>query len=402
MVKESDSIIALTPISGHCLPFAKEVNPERLSLVSRPEAAGFYCQEMCTKEQVFSEQALSFRPNKYMVIKIGGSTIGITAHTEVDGGVVVENIPIATCIACGGTRINEAFSEMLQNIVNDPGFSKFLASGDASRRMAVIKDVLYEEFETQKLLLGKGQCGEIAISLPNKFAAFYDKALEDGVKRREGIEYEDDTLYINTKVVESQLFGPTLNDIITCTLEAIKDNEYEVDTFYVVGRFGGCKYVHEKVSAAIKRAYHFKGLKACIILPISAELAVAVGAVMWRKNPTNIIARRLDATYGLGQPVPFGDEQNDQMHAILMEKGELAKSNEVAKISTKASHGIAPEMSLSIYSSGTKVARHVIHVDVPNPSSLAGFDVTVDFSGPEIKLSVTANGLRLKVSSCKF
>ena len=42
-----------------------------------------------------------------MVIDIGGGTVDITAHVEVDGGIVVENIPTGN--AWGGTQVNEAF-----------------------------------------------------------------------------------------------------------------------------------------------------------------------------------------------------------------------------------------------------------------------------------------------------
>ena len=255
MLNES---VSITSFTHHSLPLPDEVNPDKLSLALEPESAALYSQEM-VGGQIASDPSTAIikRPSDYMVIDAGGGTIDITAHAEVDDDIVVENIPTGN--AWGGTQVNEAFSKMLQNLVNDPGFSIFLASSDRSQQMAALNKIFYREFEDQKLLFGQGKTNEISISLPSKFAKIYNEALEKEAMKMTGIDYEDDTLYIDKEVVESQLFGPALDGIIKCTLEAIEKNKYKVNAFYLVGGFGGCKYVHEKVTAAIKKAYNSKG-----------------------------------------------------------------------------------------------------------------------------------------------
>lgn len=71
----------------------------------------------------------------------------------------------------------------------------------------------------------------------------------------QGVEYDDDTLYLEKEVVESRLFGPAIEGIVSCTVSAIKENDCKVETFYLVGGFGGCKYVYEKVKVAIEELY---------------------------------------------------------------------------------------------------------------------------------------------------
>ena len=246
-----------------------------------------------------------------MVIDIGGGTVDITAHAEFDGSIVVENVPTGN--AWGGTQVNEAFSKMLQNIVNDPGFERYIDAGDQLQRKVVLNRLIYTEFENQKILYGKCQAKFITINnLPNSFCKFFAKELEKA-NQIVGVEYneEDNKLYIEKGVAESQLFGPALDGIIECTLEAIKENEYKVNTFYLVGGFGGCKYVCEKVTKAIEEAYS-SIKKACnVIIPVSHELAVAQGAVIWRRNPEKIKARRSDATYGIGVYTTFDPEIHD-------------------------------------------------------------------------------------------
>ena len=418
MLTAPEAICCFTQISGPPLPLPDEVNPDKLSLALEPESAALYSQEKVA-EQIKSvpSAAVISRPTDYMVIDIGGGTVDITVHVEVDGAIQVDNIPTGN--AWGGTQVNEAFSKMLQDLVNDPGFSKFLASGDRSQQMAALNKTLYREFEDQKLLFGQGKMNEISISLPSKFVKIYDKELENEAKKKIGIEYEDDILYIDKEVVESQLFGPALDGIIKCTLEAIEENEYKVNTFYLVGGFGGCKYVHEKVTAAIKKAYNTKGRSCTVLVPPTPQLAVATGAVMWRKNPEKIKARRSDATYGIVICPVFNPDKHDKHYQlyheedklyrchdvllVFLEKGELAKADEVITTDVIPYSQSSTKINITIYSTPNLGVQYVadkngkstvteigqLLLDVPNPDNLPKekriVDVTMDFSGTEIQ-----------------
>ena len=403
----------------HPLPAPSEVHPDKLSLALEPEAAALYSQEN-VGDQIASDPSIAAigRPTNYMVIDIGGGTVDITVHVEIGGAIQVDNIPTGN--AWGGTQVNEAFSLLLQSLVRDTEYEKFLRFElPQSKQMSLVNEILYDEFETQKLLFGQGKSEEIAVTLPHKFVECYGKAtISAEAKKRSGIEYVDAnaTIYINKSVVESQLFGPTLDGIIECTTQAIRKYGSNANTFYLVGGFGGCKYVHEKVTAAIKKV---KGRYFNAIVPVDPHLAVANGAAMWRKNPEKIKARRSDATYGIAVCYPFKPEihdvhykyydEEDSMYrcsdvfCIFLEKGELAKADEV--ITTDIiPHSIATtEMYLSIYSAPstgvkytkdkngkstvTKIGQLVL--DVPNPDNLPNnqrkVDITMDFSGTEIQ-----------------
>ena len=436
MLTAPEAICCFTQISGPPLPLPDEVNPDKLSLALEPESAALYSQEMVVKQiEGDTSRAVISRPTNYMVIDIGGGTVDITAHVEVEGGIVVENIPTGN--AWGGTQVNEAFSKMLQDLVDDPGFSIFLASGDRSQQMAALNRILYREFEDQKLLFGQDKTNEISISLPNKFVKIYDEALEREAKKKIGIDYEDDILYINKEVVESQLFGPALDGIIKCTLEAIENNEYEVNTFYLVGGFGGCKYVHEKVSAAIKKGYMSKPQPCKVFIPPSPHLAVAQGAVIWRKDPEKVKARRSDATYGIVICPAFDPDKHDKHYlfyheedklnrchnvlSVFLEKGELAKADEVVTTDLIPYSQGDTKMNITIYSTPnlgvqyikdkkgestvTKIGQLIL--DIPNPDNLPKrerkVDVTMDFSGTEIqaKAKYRVNGKEVK-TVCDF
>ena len=418
MLSESGHIHKFTSTLGpSSLPVPPEVNPDKLTLALEPESAALYSQENVVED---IKGALSYAavspPSDYMVIDIGGGTVDITAHAEVDDGIVVENIPTGN--AWGGTQVNEAFSDLLQKLVRDPGYKRFEASGNTSKQKAIVNSILYDEFEGQKILFGQCKTQEIVVDLP-KFAAFYDKELKEEVAKKDGIEYEDDALYIDKEVVESQLFGPTLDGIIKCTLEAIEDTGRKVNMFYLVGGFGGCKYVHDKITAAKDEVYQSPDNKSHVIVPKSPQIAVAQGAVMWRKNPEKIKARRVDATYGIAVSLLFNPDDHDEHYkffneeekkdycddvfSVFLLKGELAKAEELVTIDLAPLRNANTQMSINIYSTTklgvqyvadkrgnstvTKIGQLVI--DIPNPDNLPTekriVDVTMDFSGTEIQ-----------------
>ena len=174
-----------------------------------------------------------------------------------------------------------------------------------------------------KNLFGQESIQEIAIDL-GKIAGFYNKELKE-VQSMEGIEYDSDssTLYMSKEFVESQLFGPVISGIKECLNEAIADNRYEADAFYLVGGFGSCKYVYKKLKEVIENAYASQGHDQCpsVLTPIDPHLAVAQGAVLWRKNPEIIKLRKSDATYGIAISVPF-DEAMISIINIYIKKTE--------------------------------------------------------------------------------
>ena len=411
----SGGINCLTGMSYRPLPVPSEVNPDKLSLALEPESAALYSQET-VGDQIRSDPSAAAigRPTNYMVIDIGGGTVDITVHIEVGGAIQVDNIPTGN--ECGGTKVNEAFSQLLQKLVCDPDYQKFLRSGTWSKQMSVVNDLLYDEFETQKLLFGQCKNKEIAVSVPNRFVQYYDKVISAEAKKTSGIDYEDDTIYISESVVESKLFRPTLDGIIECTLKAIKENGSKVNTFYLVGGFGGCKYVHEKVTAAIKKV---KGSRCNVIVPVDPHLAVATGAAMWRKNPEMIKARKSDATYGIGTNATFdatkhdshykfyNEEENEYLcsdvYKVFLEKGELAKADQVITSSQLPIKQSQTSLCINIYSTPNVAVQYIkdkngkstvtkigqLVIDIPNPDNLPNekrlVDATMDFSGTEIQ-----------------
>ena len=354
-----------------------------------------------------------------MVIDIGGGTVDITVQDETADKVSVVLTPTGN--AWGGTTVNKAFSELLEDIVDDPEFAGFIRH--KATNVAILNKLLYNEFEEEKKKFGNTYKAtatafdELTVNLPSPFVEFYRDELESCVEQMEGIEYDDDTLYIKYGVVETRLFQPTIDGIVQCTIDSLEELNSKVGTIYPVGGFGGCQYIYKKLEDSIHR--HNRKIHRNIICPEHSHLAIATGAVMWRRNPEIIHSRKSDATYGIGIWQDFDEHKHDIHHrfydaeqqiykcrnilCVFLQKGEFAIADEIYTKSFLPNSECGDKLKISIYSSSQAGVQYVkdkkgrstvrkigqLDIDVPNPDNKPRnerlVDVFMDFSGTEIQ-----------------
>ena len=406
-------ITSFTPVSNDSVPICPiEYNSDRLSLALEPEAAAIYSQTVTT-QQFLHTKSLPGPGTKsnYMVIDIGGGTVDITAHKEVDGGVYVSSIPTGN--EMGGATVNKHFSILLQKIVDDDNFEQFINSGDYSQQGAILNKLLYTEFEQQKLLFEDGKIEEICVDLPSKFVRFYTESkIEEALKLLEGVEFSDDTLFVSQAFAEEKLFGPGVQAIIESTKKVLLELDINIHTIYLVGGYGGTKYIYKKLKHALNsRQYD-------IIVPTNPSLAVVQGAVMWKKNPQIIKARRADATYGIRLCQDFDESKHDSFYkfynndqqkdfcdnifCVFLQKGELVETDQLFSINLNPITE-NEKMTVTIYSTPNTDVQYTVDkqgqllvtkigelvLDTPNPANLPFtqrfVDVEMDFCGTEIK-----------------
>lgn len=83
-----------------------------------------------------------------MVCDIGGGTVDIAAVKHSKGNIEVLIPPSGN--DSGGRKVNDQFSNLLGEIVEDPGFVRFLQVEDNERkivRRAILCHIVYHEFE---------------------------------------------------------------------------------------------------------------------------------------------------------------------------------------------------------------------------------------------------------------
>ena len=414
---------------GSTVPRPIEYCTDKLSLALEPEAAAIYSQKQVTEDIVKAGKAASFStPQCYMVIDIGGGTVDITAHVAKGDGVEVITIPTGN--AWGGTQVNEQFSKMLQDIVGDPDFKKFLEHGDQKDKVknrAALNKILYGEFEEQKVTFGSKCDGrtisgkkECTIDLRAEFIRFYtEEKIAKGASYIPGVEYDESSLYITYEAMERECFSEVIYNILECSMNAFNqvNSHAAIDTVYLVGGFGGCKYINGKVDEALKE--YFPSANVIVAVPTSPHLAIASGAALWRQQPDIVKARAVDATYGIGISIPYKKEHNSYykyynfekgryytngVYMVFLQKGEFARPDEVFDSGDIVpSYSDRTSMLFKIYSTDRKDVQYIrdtadkenvkcigsLYIDTPNPDNLPieqrVVTVLIDFSGTEIQ-----------------
>ena len=414
MTSDGPGITKFTPV-GAQVPRPEEVNPDKLSLALEPEVAAIYAQHYSS--------VVGPPPQRYMVVDIGGGTVDITVHDNSSGKVSVILPPMGN--TWGGTTINEALSMLLQDIVGDDQFSKFLSQGKEAE--IAITQLCYQEFEDEKKRFGakytktSASSKEIVITLPQAFRNFYPPAALHKGARKEGVEFSesDGTLRMSYSLVEKKIFQFTVDGILDCVKAAFKQLDDKINTVYLVGGFGGCKFVRRKIEEAIGE--HHGALYDNTVCPQQSDLAVVHGAVMWRKDPSIIQSRAADATYGIASGPQFDQFIHDKHYMyydvddtrrcrdvfkVFVLKGEMVR-NEVYKTSLIPKSQESLKMYIDIYSTAESEVQYIkdkenkatvykvgeLDIDIPNPNDVPRkereVDIFMDFSGTEIQARAT-------------
>ena len=352
--------------------YPREVVSTKLSLVPEPEAAALYCQSM--KRQNLAEfckgQTMeeSFKAQEYIVIDIGGGTVDITAQevTHENGEVNVVLAPRGN--DSGGMKVNREFVKFLQKILGErvtdnaidleSAFPKLLSGADCNILKPCLNNLIYCDFETQKESFGR-KCSresgsedseEIAVKIPDKISTEcgFDKIKANIESLNDSrIELDEDCIYMKYSKVK-ELFQPAIVGILDCTQRALFDlartrrGSSDISTIYLVGGFGGCKYVYDHIKHLITT--EFPDTQFSLIVPGDHKLAVAHGAVQYKKTPV-IHSRCLNRTYGIAVSVNYdpnvhrkeyfkfnedGDKVCSDAFLTFLQSGEAVCADEVA------------------------------------------------------------------------
>ena len=299
-------------------------NTDKLSLVLEPEVAAIHCKK------VSKEGSSGANPKCYMVLDVGGGTVDITAHRVTrEGGIDVILPPVGN--DWGGTRVNAQFKEFLGKLVKDPTFHQFTQRHDpqeASMNSSSLDEIVNETFEDQKHEFGnrfhEGTGRRAVIRLPHAFVETYRdhlRAYESAELQAIDCQVRGEYLYITTSKME-EFFRPAVNGIIECLRMAVEMiADAHIDAVFLVGGFGGCKYLHHKVEMELQQSSSFD--TASIFRTDDHELAVVLGALAFRQDPSIIHSRVVDASYGVGIVCSFDPAIHNDLYRFHDDDGKL-------------------------------------------------------------------------------
>ena len=313
----------------------EEKHPDKLLLAFEPEAAAI-------------ELSSSFEESlHFMVVDMGGGTVDITAHelcvaecgtSSADGPRVTSKSilePIGN--EFGGTQVNRMFENFLRKLLPAEKFDAFMNKGIKHR--AMWNALVWLEFEKAKVAFGDSEDGgrdigsysshgreQDVLSLRVNYRKLCYLFEEANFNNHQGMEFikEDQHLHINHSTVVQEFFKPVAEGAMQCVRQALKQLDSKVDTIYLVGGFGGCKYIHGYIKAALKTDEY---ANTAIVQAEESFLTVARGAVRYGENPQVITSRKADATYGIVTSVPFVRGEHDPAYSFRNSRGALYCNN---------------------------------------------------------------------------
>ena len=334
----------------------------------------------------------------HLLVDIGGGTVDISAYCVnpyPEKSIDVINPP--TGGAYGGAKVNQNFKDFLEDLVEDKGFSLYLDDSDPivnAKRAAFLRDLLNETFEVQKQIFGrKGGVGnKVSIRLPHSFFQKYRTVLERKLchhnssrastpHQSKEVELLDQDLRISYTQMKT-FFEPVVAGIVNCITQTLDDIDETVDTVYLVGGFGGSLYMYNQLKQRLVNEYEY-------VIPEKPHLAVASGAVTFRRNPELVRARKADTTYGVRVCVPFDELKHEEefkcekdgrvfcqnVFGAIVERGDTIRADQVFCNTHPVASKYQDLMHVDVYSSTEKdvwytTGKRPASSDIPTPASV--------------------------------
>lgn len=239
-----------------------------------------------------------------------GGTADITVHQK-DAEGRLRELQKPSGGSWGGTRIDEAFNQLLIKIVGAAHFRKF---HDKSKADALD---LGREMETKKRNITNETEGKVTLKVPVALVQSFEKdtgeEIKDVIKQMPyagKLNWVGDKLRMNADLFRS-LFVDPKNNLVSHVKSLLSKSELrDVNTILMVGGFSECPIMQSAIRDALP------GKK--IIIPDEAGLAVLKGAVLYGHKPTTISERISRYTYGINISPPYkaGDHSPERRVSI--------------------------------------------------------------------------------------
>ena len=346
-----------------------------------------------------------------------GGTIDITVHEVTSSGGLKE-VHAASGGGWGGILVDQAFEELMVDIVGQHIYSKFV-----KKETEDWLD-LWRMFEVKKKTIDPQSNAKINMKLPMTLMELYKNETQRELKDRiaeckysSQIQVSGDKLRFESRLLQG-LFDNSIDKTVRHVKSLLQDSKARgVKAILMVGGFSDSPMLQQ----AIKR--EFSSLK--IIIPKEASSAILRGAVIFGHNPAAITQRVLKKTYGTDTSRDFQTGIHDDRYKLQTDKGlkcnkifgkHVEKGQSVEVGETLAEQTYVPlnhnqkSIGFQIFASDLKDPKYVdqgcqllgeLNVDISDvPGDLErSVSLSLTFSDTEIKADCRIEGTDRKVSA---
>jgi hypothetical protein len=241
----------------------------------------------------------------------------------------------------GGTKVDEAFDEFLQELVGSPALNRF-HDDDKAGHLDLLR-----EFEIKKRSIKQDQTSKITLKVPISLKEAYEH-VNEGRDLRESLSrsskrvtWVGDKLRMEPDSARDLFSSPCQH--ITDHLQTIFDDEKVEGTniILMVGGFSESPMLRN----AVERAFPNHSL----IIPQEAGLAVLRGAVLFGFEPRIISTRICKATYGVKTNSPFKEGTDPEDKKTIIEGDVLCQDRFHRHVEIHQAVGIDEEFGEHVY-----------------------------------------------------
>ncbi|KAG0368676.1 hypothetical protein BGZ54_001435 [Gamsiella multidivaricata] len=267
--------------------------PNRLILISEPEAAAMYCERMVER---FSLK----HGDRFMICDAGGGTVDLIVFEVSEPPGQARHLKEVTRghgASCGSVFLDANMEKLL-----DRKFRRYRkgikACGWASL-MDTFVDMVKPMFNGQE---------DVLMQIPQA------TGLED--LNDPDIGLEDGVLCVPVEEMKSEVFEPVISDVLDLIQKQLHQSQV-CNAIFMVGGFGSSRYLEERVRQEFS---HLVGL---IAVPQRPELAVVRGAVYAGLNTKTINMRVARRWYGVDANMPFEEGVDPESKKIISHDGHV-------------------------------------------------------------------------------
>ncbi|KAG0308149.1 hypothetical protein BGZ98_008806 [Dissophora globulifera] len=367
-------------------------HPDRLMLVSEPEAAALYCERACKQYDLD-------HGDRFLICDAGGGTVDLIVYdiTLTSEGQRLSEVTKGHGASCGSMFIDLNLGNLL--------IKKFGVQG--ATFPSDIIPTLVDTFAYQLKPQFDG-IEDVYLSLPRN-------SCFDDIVDPEAIGIDGGYMCLKASELKEVVFEPVVKKVLVLIQEQL-DKAKDCSAIFMVGGFGSSTYLLDRV----KQEFH--GMVRTISAPHKPEVAVVCGAVYVGLNPKTVTARVTRRCYGIKvhekfeegiDPVALkrhwieGVRCTDRFSSMIR-KGKLVQMNECITHTyyfTKQTDNDSGNCSIEIYAVNGEPPRYTTglsesaYITVPNPfkrsdppGHLVAIEVKLYFGLSEIKVVGTIQG----------
>ncbi|ORX58250.1 hypothetical protein DM01DRAFT_1333909 [Hesseltinella vesiculosa] len=261
-------------------------HPERLMLISEPEAAALYCEKK-------SEQFNLTHGQRFMICDAGGGTVDLIVF-EIDQQPgqkrTLKEVTNGHGGSCGSAFLDVNMREYIKR-----KFSHLGSINDTAMEhiMDTFVNIIKPEFDGYE---------DHFLDLPASMGL--------GDLTDESIGLENGSICLPAHELCEQVFEPVIVQVLQL-IEGQLNQSYNLEAIFLVGGFGQSNYLFRRVEEV------FANRVGMIGVPPRGELAVVRGAVYFGLSPQQITERVSRRTYGVETRMLFQPDVDPEEYSVV-------------------------------------------------------------------------------------